>query len=332
MAVLSAADDRLQTVAPDATPAWFDRFYFNLHSPAGTPFLVAGAGLYPGQRLADGYVCALIDGEQRNLRLSHQPAQDSSVGPLSWETLEPLRSWRLRLDANPSGLRFDLVWTARTVPFAVDPIRVSAATDFTHFFQSGRYTGELEIDGTSIDVDGWFGQRDRSRGLRQARDRLGLHLWLAAQLPDRCLALNFNLDRSNRPVHCDGALLGEDGSVRRIAAVRHALELDERDELRGGTLVVELEDGEQLEVMMASESPGLYMAGAGYGGWHGVPRGAEVAEAERWPLDGALDPRELALGLVDKPCRFTVAGVAGHGLAEIAVSRSSSYRYAGSPA
>lgn len=331
-------DVMVYDVPPDSPASenpWFDRFYFDLHAPAGQPFVVVGAAVYPGLGLADGYVVAVTDKEQRNLRVSDQfapGAPRSQVCALSWKVVEPLRQWRLKVGPNPTGVELDVLWTARTPAWGVHPIRIdtlaeAGTTDFNHLFQSGRYAGTITIDGTAIDVGGWVGQRDRSRGLRRARDRLGMHLWIAAQMQDYSIGCNFNLDRQNRLSHCDGALLHENGSACAIRGLRHRMDVDEVDVLLDGEVLIDVEDSTPVSLTFERTATGLFMAGGGYGGWHGIPRGPNHIEHERWPHDGSRNPRTLALGLQQTPSRFKSGEEIGHGLVELALSRSSFYSY-----
>jgi hypothetical protein len=339
---LTDSDDLLAwdgPVAPAmADETWFDRFYFDLHGPEGRPALVIGGAIYPHANLQDAYVVAVIGQEQRNLRLSGELSgapERGVLGPLTWEVVEPLSTWRLRLAGahHPIGLEFDLEWTARAPAWAVHPIRVEqqpgmdGVTDFNHFFQSGTYAGTLTIDGKPMSVKGWTGQRDRSRGRRRARDRLGMHLWIACQMPGYSIGCNFNLDRDNRLHHFDGAALYEDGTARPIRNLRHRMEVDSVQQLQRGRVELDFEDGETVELSFECVAPGLLMAGGGYGGWHGVKRGPLYMEHERWPLDGSRNPQTLALGLAQTPARFETVGVVGHGLIELALSRSASYSY-----
>ena len=81
-----ARDVMIYDLPPDAPASenpWFDRFYFDLHAPAGQPFIVVGAAVYPGLGLADGYVVAVTDKEQRNLRVSDQFAPGARYPRLS---------------------------------------------------------------------------------------------------------------------------------------------------------------------------------------------------------------------------------------------------------
>lgn len=313
--------------APD-----FDRFYFNLHAPASSPFLTLGAGVYPPTGVIDSYVCAAVGGEQRNLRCSSalDSTRPTAVGPFMWAVLEPLRAWRLRLGPNASGIEFDVSWSARTPAFATQRYQVRddhGRSDHAHFFQSGCYEGTVHVDGVRIDVDGWLGQRDRSRGTRRVRDRLGMHLWVQARSPGEHIGFLFNEDRHGVPSHCDGAVMHAGGALERIRGVRHDLAVTDDLEITGGRFMLELESGRVRELTFESPGRGLYMAGGGFAGWQGQARGLDHTEHERWPLDGTLTPRALPIGVVNALSTFHGDAGPGIGVVEYALSRSASYLY-----
>jgi len=335
---LSAADELLahqlprpMTAVESASASWFDRFYFSLHGPDAT-LAVLGAGVYPNTDVIDGYMCAVHGATQTNLRFADVLGTDrlrTTVGPLRWEVLEPLSCWRLQVDA--AGLGLDATWTARTRPWLVEPIAVAHAegpqTEFAHFLQCGRWEGVLRTEATEISIDGWLGARDRSWGVRRIRERLGMHLWLLAQFEQRCVTVHYNEHRDGIPQHCDGAVLGDDGSAAPIVSVAHRLSVDPGGELLHGRFELLTAAGETLELSCEATHRGLYMAGAGYGGWHGQRRAPGHLESEHWPLGAALSPRTLSLGLTDKACRFDGPDGTGAGIAELALSRSSNYTY-----
>lgn len=337
---LSAGDDMLVhqlprpvSVVHDDAPTWFDRLYFCLHGHDDRRILVVGAGVYPNAGLIDGYAALVHGDEQRNLRFSDGLGDDrlrAEVGPLRWEVLEPLQRWRLVIGDNPQGFELDAVYTARAEPWLVDPIAVDHSegpqTEFAHFFQAGRWEGTLTVDGAATDVAGWRGARDRSWGIRRTRERLGMHTWLAVQFDDVCIGVHYNEHRDGRPQHCDGAVMREGAEPARVTSLDHDIVLDDNGEMVSAWFGVAI-DGELLEVECHSLHRGLYMAGAGYGGWHGVDHGDRHVEGERWALDGSHTPRTLSLGLVDKACRYVMDGVEGVGLLELALSRSSTYEY-----
>lgn len=337
---LADTDDLIQHQAPEGTdPDFFDRFYFNLHGP-GLPMVLIGAGLYPHRNLADGYLVVVDEAGQRNLRLSTglDPDDPERLGPLRWETLEPFETWQLTLADSPVGLSFDLTWRARTAPWICETIRLGAGPDdlahtsnFSHFFQSGRYTGSLTLDGVTREVEGWWGQRDRSRGTRPAALRQGLHLWLQAQFPDYCVGVMADFDRAGHPAMCDGAVMYADGRLDPITEVRHDLRFDADLDTTGGRLLVVTASGQQRLIDVdAGRFGGGYMSGAGYGGWHGVARGPDHQETESWQR-GQVTPRGLGSSLVDRLTHFVEHGdrpIEGSGVLEFAHTRSSSFRYA----
>ncbi len=336
------AHDALQPSAPaNAQPGWFDRFYFNVHDGSASPYVLLGAGVYPVEGVVDGYVLAVTRDEQINLRMSDELAAGtgSGVGPLSWEMIEPLKRWRVRLDANPSGVAFDLEWTATTAFWATDRMHLDdgrgRTAAFDHGFQSGRHEGWIEIDGQRHEVARWTGQRDRSRGTRLPAARQGVHLWVQAQFEDACLGFNLDLDRANRQTLLDGAWMGRDGSLDKIVAVGHDLEFDADLELVRGRLRVRTQSGRVADLEAdLTVSEGGYMACAGYGGWHGQPRGRGVIEHERLNLaERAGRMRSLSTPLTDRLAAFVRrdagggAPVAGAGILEFAHSRSAAFRY-----
>jgi hypothetical protein len=328
----------------EAVPSgWFDRFYFNAHHGTATPYLLVGAGLYAEDGRADGYAVAVADGVQHNLRVAERGAGSPSIGPLGWEVAEPLRRWRLRLAGNPSGLAFDLHWSARTDPWECRPItlddRRGQVMTFEHAFQSGHYTGWLEVAGTRYDVGGWTGQRDRSRGRRMATARQGLHLWVQAQFADECVAFLYDLDRENRPTLLDGAVLGTPAGADPIVSVHHELAFADSLDTEGGRLGLTTRSGRHIELTVhAGRTAGGFLGGAGYGGFHGVDHGPRHLEHDRWVLtDPGLVPRALSYPLTDRLAGFTKAEPGrrdepGAGIFEFAHSRSPAYRYTPSAA
>lgn len=341
MPLATSLNDPIVRSAPaDIEPAWFDRFYFNAHSGTEVPMLMLGAGVYPVEGLADGYAAIVTESEQINLRVSDVVVGEhlqQAIGPLSWETVAPLRQWRLRLADNPSGITCELLWTARTPTWECAPVVLDdgrgGMTSFDHTFQSGRYEGWLEVDGTRYDAAGWTGQRDRSRGRRPVVAGQGLHLWVQGQFAQESVAFMLDLGRDNQLALLDGGILAEDGSSDRIVAVDHDLHFDADLETSGGGFVIRTTSGRALVLEVdSSANRGGFLAGAGYGSFHGRPHGPGYLEHDRWDLlDPRMVPRHLGYPLADRLAAFTrtEAGAtdSGAGIFEFAHSRSSSYRY-----
>ena len=313
-------------------PRFFDRFMFNMHpNDAASPGIIMGLGHYPGRNVADGYAIVSLGEEQRNVRFSTELSgtNGDGVGPLSFACLEPNKSWRLTLADTPIGLEFDVVWTARA-DYWLDVVKVEnpgqEPTNFEHLVQSGRYTGTVSIDGVTQSVDGWYGQRDRSRGVRTMQGGQGLHIWFQAQFEDRSIGFLLVEGRDGGRMLLDGAVMPESGGLDYITDVKHDLVFSDLD-LSSGVLEVVTESGERYHIEADASAGGGFMAGAGYGGHHGKPKGVDHVETDRYPFDGSISQRTLDTSLTDRVTRFSWNGQTGYGIFEFALSRSSSYNY-----
>ena len=331
-------DELVVPGTPGLPERFFDRFVFNLHRPdlhqpgATVPSILFGLGVYPAQDTVDGFAILVTGAEQRNLRFSTElsATDGASAGPFSWQVVEPMRTWHLALGPNPADMEFDLTWTARAPAWSGEVVvrdgdRVSSA--FEHLFQSGRYRGALRINGREEHVEGWYGQRDRSRGVRTMSGGQGLHLWFQAQFPDRSVGFLLVEDRQHARLLLEGAVMHEAGLVDPVTGVRHGLRFDGGLDLAGGTVEVSTASGAVYLIGADASARGGYMAGGGYAGQHGVPMGRDHLEHDVYPLDGSVSPRTLGSALTDRLTTFTWDGTPGLGIFEFAHTRSRSYTY-----
>ncbi|TDO46845.1 hypothetical protein EV643_110228 [Kribbella sp. VKM Ac-2527] len=301
---------------------FFDRFMFNLHpADATTPSIILGVGSYPDRNSMDGFVIACLPHEQRNVRFGGELGPDS-CGPLSWQALDPAETWHFTLGANPTDVEFDLTWRARTPAWSGD-IKVGESTNFEHLFQSGLYDGVVSIDGIANNIQGWYGQRDRSRGVRTMSGGQGLHIWYQAQFPDRSIGFLLVEDRAGERLLLEGAVMHTDGRLDPIVDVRHDLRFDDTLDLRSGTVEVTTKAGIS-RIEADASGRGALMAGGGYGGQHGTVRGLE---SDVYPLDGTITPLTADTSLTDRLCEFNQDGTRGRGIFEFALTRSTSYTY-----
>lgn len=331
---MSEFHDDLVTPATTGLPdKFFDRFVFNLHpADATAPSVLLGHGIYPGKDTVDGFAILVTDSEQRNVRWSTELSDTDgrSCGPFRFEVVAPNTTWRLTLGPNPTGMELDVTWQARA-PYWVGVVDVANAsgevTSFEHLFQSGRYQGTLTIDGVTRGVDGWFGQRDRSRGVRTMAGGQGLHIWFQAQFPDRSVGFLLVETREGGRILLEGAVMHEDGTVDDIADVRHDLVFDDNLDLQHGRVLVDTVGGASYDITADASAGGGFMAGGGYGGHHGKPRGKDHLEHDIYPLDGSVNQRTLDSSLTDRLAAFECNGTGGLGIFEFALSRSASYTY-----
>jgi hypothetical protein len=326
-------DELVAWETSDLPERFFDRFVFNLHATDHTaPSILFGLGIYPPKDTVDGFVILVTEAEQRNVRFSTElsATDGSSAGPFSWRVLEPMKTWQVALAPNPTGLEFDLTWRART-PAWFGQVGVTGGTQvtaaFDHLFQSGMYDGTLSIDGETREIDGWYGQRDRSRGVRSMSGGQGLHIWYQAQFADRSVGFLLVENREHERLLLEGAVMHVDGTLDTIIDVAHDLEFDDRLDLVGGRVTVTTAQGTSYVIDSDARAGGGYMAGGGYGGQHGRPVGRDHLEHDVYPLDGTVSPRSLDTSLTDRLASFTWEGQPGLGIFEFALTRSSAYTY-----
>ena len=326
-------DELVTQTSPDLPERFFDRFVFNLHpTDAVSPSVLFGFGIYPPRDVVDGFAILVTDTEQRNVRFSSEltATHGDGAGPFRFEVVEPNTTWHLTLGPNPTGMEFDVTWRARTPAWFGD-VAVnnagSAASSFEHLVQSGLYEGTLTIDGEAHNVGGWYGQRDRSRGVRTMSGGQGLHIWYQAQFPDRSVGFLYVEDREHQQILLEGAVMHTNGNLDDITSVKHDLTFDGGLDLRSGTVEVTTTSGETYRIDADASSRGAYMSGGWYGGQHGRPMGRDYQEDDVYPFDGTVSPKTVDSALTDRLAKFTWDGVDGYGIFEFAHSRSSKYAY-----
>lgn len=154
----------------------YDRTWFNGYSADGGRYFGIGMAVYPLRGIVD---CAFSVVEQGGRQHSffasgRAPLErtDMQVGPFRLEVVEPLRSTRVVLDDNETGLACDLTFSARTAPIEEHRQTLWRGTrrimDATRFDQFGRWSGTVRHPdgGFTVADDAWYGTKDRSWGVR----------------------------------------------------------------------------------------------------------------------------------------------------------------------
>ncbi|GAB2478687.1 hypothetical protein [Jatrophihabitans fulvus] len=350
MGLGNAADVPLWTRGQSAPAGWFDRVMFDMHASADAPWLFIAAGKTPGTQVRDGSIVFVDRVAQRNLRFSSAGLGDTEIGPLQWQVLEPSRRWQLRLADNPSGIAFDVEWRSRGPVWSqtadgdaqddgVDGVDGNSRSDgrddaeppiASWADQSGVYSGWLSVDGARRRVDGWLGQRTRIRGFGNPLTEHGMRVWAHGQFDDWTLSLALSEPRPGTPPRVFGAVQPTDaGSAPDpIVAAQHRLSFDEDADCRSARLVLTTAGGARFTIDAdPGRHRGGHMAGGGFGGWFGVPRG-DLVESERWPLRGAAGNARPISPYAGRLCRFVCSGdLVGTGSGIFGVARPRAYRY-----
>jgi hypothetical protein len=278
----------IQTIVE--TPNWIDRFYWNAQAANGSIMFGTGLGQYRTTSRMDSIVYFLKGSEQRILRLGRQTTEadytNPSIGPLTFEIVEPMKKWRWVLEENPTGVTWDLTFQARWSPVDYRQFEFDneggTGSNYHHFVQLGTTEGSVQVDGQSVDFGGVLHtSRDRSWGVRRSREGQGLLLWLQQRFADVEITLILIEARDGSVTYFDGKASTSTGQVP-LVAVGHDLRMDPatRDML-GGTLEVRDANGTSYRIEYAERLLRGYVGGIGYGGWQGKDRGAFFAESDR---------------------------------------------------
>ena len=151
---------------------FFDRMWLGGCNAEGVR-LMMGMAAYKNTNTFDGYVVALKDGKQFNLRASRPflpRVDEKSVGPIAVEIVKPLQELRVIVGQNSGPIRADIVFTG-TVPAREEAQHLRRVDgrlvlDYRRFDQIGKLNGWFELAGERVEVSNWFGARDHSWGIR----------------------------------------------------------------------------------------------------------------------------------------------------------------------
>ncbi len=193
MPILPELHDLPHPVEPDL--AWSESWYFNAYSPGSQTGFVTRIGVRPNAGSAHALLVVwLPDGTiaQTELEAEVSSITDGpvSLGPLRYDRLEPLRTWRVRVDETLLGGRrisIDATFTALAPAIGIDRAGAATSSDAArtasrrslaagHFEQSGSWAGALTVEGRSHELRG-FGNRDKSWGPRETSGDRGLRMW-----------------------------------------------------------------------------------------------------------------------------------------------------------
>lgn len=334
-------------VPATSDPHFQDGYYFAFYRPGQHVF--CGLRLHPNTNVMDAYAGLAVDGEQRNVRMSRalMPRHgELSVGPLTIHIVEPMVRQRLVLEDNPTGLTFDVEFTS-DVPASVEHIPAQYRygrlfNQVLRYSQTNRARGTMTVDGTRHEVDD-FGCRDHSWGIRSTfgphvpiggldqrpTDPRSIRLWVPFDVGDHAGFFHGHADRDGGTLDFEGQIFLPDRTVD-LLACHHDLEYHEGTRrVRGGSFTLVDTEGDEhryrFEVSTAVHPQGFgYTRGWSDGGQHGVYRGAEVMEDDRFRIDDptqVLGPQHVPphrrLGPCEFASTFTHADTGARGMAHV---------------
>lgn len=301
-------------VVPEKNENFMDRCWFGCHGQDGRTYIAAGLGTYPnvsGHGVIDGSFCVIRDGIQHNFRASRHikhegmttDRNNSVVGPLKIETVEPMKRHRFSLGDNPFGISGTIDFTARVAPYLYNKLDVPSHP-MTHFTQMGWFDGEITIEGETVALNRYVGVRDRTWGVRGKglMRHVEAYFWIMGHFDD--FSLNFTFFHvpvpGNNYLLEDGAIMHDDGRVTRLVKALHRFHFDEDTAQPGSTRTwgrAEWEFTDETGKTWLLETGGIHMsfynAGQGYDDRHGLDRGPLLIDGERWDFNDPATLRSL---------------------------------------
>jgi len=322
---------------------FYDRYYFNLHGSSDELFMVMGMGQYPNLAVQDAFAVVRRGDAHVVVRASRElgDRMDTSVGPFRIEVQEPLRRLRFVLEPNEHGIAYDLVWNA-AIPAFLEPrqyIRKYGRVlfDTQRFFQTGTWSGKLEVKGETFDVtpDRWKGTRDRSWGVRPVGEAeppgirqgegqmVGMWNYAPMQFDDYSILYMVQEEPDGKRTIEESMRVWNDPSREPEWLGRPEYE---HQLACGGARMIEAPSllhfpeapGGGFSVKVTPLTHCFVAVGTGYGmdsDWrHGMYQGKLIVQGKEWSM------QELAtwgwFGIVDHAARFEIGTQVGYGLHE----------------
>lgn len=310
----------------------------------------AGLGYYPNKGIMDGFAGITIGRRQHNFRASRRLGRrplETSVGPLRLDIVEGMRLHRLTLAENPSGISFSLEFEA-SFPAAQEKQNFRERNgiveeDLARVAQFGRWRGWIAVDGKRYEVtpERWWGQRDRSWGIRsemrtdEARPPVAAHrnffwTWSMFQFETSAISVFLKERQPGKPHFLSGTEFRRetDGTIshREVTAIEHKVQwIDDPlgQTIATADLTFTFEHGPPRHVTMHGLQPRFYLKAGmygGLGGWtHGDDKGEFHSQHDVWDLDDA-GARRTARTLSDHAVKLTSGDDVGYGISEYGVA------------
>lgn len=294
--------------------SWTEKLWASAMASDGSLQVDLGLGLYPNRGVMDAFAGVSRAKEQWTVRATRELQGDTrtSLGPITYEILEPMQRVRFALadnDVVPVSFDFEFRGAVpahleeRELKRSADGRRIDS--DIMRFHHTGTAHGWVSVDGVRTEMDStWVGARDRSWGVRYMiglppvdlprtpRPKGGgsLTIWspVLCTRPDGSryglhLYYYSDIGPGRSRTEFQGAVEHPDGSRDFLVGLDPKLRFDQFNRrLLGGTLAATMADGSSRPLIVSAVSDTGFHLGAGKyfsfdGEWHGQwdPRSRE---------------------------------------------------------
>ena len=349
--------DTFATVA-ESDYAWTEKIWASIARADGSVQLDFGLGKYHNRGVIDGFAGVSRGREQWTVRGSRElrsAPEDTVIGPILYEIVEPLGQVRLRLEPNDvQPVSFDVVLSGVTPPFFEDRNLVRNGrtnrvdVNVIRYHQGGWATGTITVAGETYELgaENAFGFRDHSWGVRQgvgvaptdligatsAIDRSagarGIMKWTPSffRRPDGSYYETAIFITGGAWNYSSAYVNDGDGGQQRVRSAEPHMRYDPHTRfIQGGELHLVMESGEGREIEIeALGNSGFFLKTAGYGSWkdhiHGSWMGPMRLDGEH--IVDCWDDEHLGLlgQFRDTPIRVREGDSVGYGIMESIVT------------
>src|SRR5688572_22692498 len=156
--------------------SWTEKVCAMAAARDGSLQLGFGLGKYNNRNVMDAYAGISRGVEQITVRSSRALGSTpnvTTIGPIRYEIVEPLRQIRFVLEPNEvQPIAFDWLFEAAVPPVFEDRTHMRAgnrvSAELARFHQIGRCSGWVDVDGerTELSPETWVSTRDHSWGVR----------------------------------------------------------------------------------------------------------------------------------------------------------------------
>jgi hypothetical protein len=316
-----------------------------------------GLGRYHNRGVMDGWAAVSQKRRQWTVRASRELRDDptiTTVGPITYQVIEPLHKVRFALAPNPvQPIAYDITFSAEMPAFLEDrhkqrePDGFRVGSDVIRYHQIGVPSGWVEIEGKRHEVNPteWTEYRDHSWGtrldvgahnadIRPTSDfgdrKFGESEFVLIWTPFMLVSPNgekvayhfYFMSKLGHIFYSSGYRNHPDGRQEKVARVRPELRFDDRTRrLLGGRVHFDMMQGgsHTVEVEVPGESgchlgPGLYL---GFDGKkHGSWKGPLEVEGEAFADTLDLTTLKRIRQLRDCPIRVKEGEAVGYGIME----------------
>jgi hypothetical protein len=352
----------VDTFASTATSdqSWTEKIWSAVVRKDGGLAIDFGLGRYHNRGILDGWAAVSRGSQQWTVRANRELRDDptiTTVGPISYEIIDPLHKVRYRLDKNDAQpISYDVTFTSKMPPFFEDRHKqrerdgFRVGSDIIRYHQVGVPSGWVEVEGERIEIkpEEWTEYRDHSWGTRLD---VGAHnpdirptsdfgdvkfgegefvlIWSPFMLTTpggENYAYHFYyMSKQGRIFYSSGYRNHPDGRQEKVARVRPELKFDDKTRrLLGGQVHFDMMQGGThsvtIEVVGTSAvhlGPGLYL---GFDGKkHGSWKGLLDVEGEKFKDTLDIETLRRIRQLRDCPIRVTEGDAVGYGIMETIV-------------